>query len=88
MRHEKGMRQEIERPTTERYEIRVQGHLDRRWSSRLAGLRVTPLSDGETLLAGPVVDQAALQGILARIGDLGLTINLVRRVEPSDGSGA
>ncbi|MFN2227815.1 MAG: hypothetical protein ACK2UY_15955 [Anaerolineae bacterium] len=56
------------------YEIRVQGVLDESWSAWLGGLKVTPLDGGETLLAGPIRDQAALHGLLNKIRDLGLPL--------------
>ncbi len=75
------MSDETSRPDTQCYEIRISEHLDQRWSRCFEGMEVSHLPDGATMLAGRVVDQAELQGILARIGDLGLTILLVRRVE-------
>jgi hypothetical protein len=54
------------------YEIRVRGLLDSHWSAWFEGLTLTPLRNGETLIAGPIQDQAALHGILAKIRDLGL----------------
>jgi hypothetical protein len=62
------------------YEIRVWGKLDLRWSRRLADMQVLPQSDGETLIAGPVADQAALYGLLNRMRDLGLVLISVRRM--------
>ncbi len=56
------------------YEIRVKGVLDEAWSDWLGGLTVTPLSQGETLLSGPVRDQAALHGLLIKIRDMGLPL--------------
>ena len=56
------------------YRIRVRGHLDDRWSDWLGGLAVLRRDDGTTVLVGPVVDQAALHGVLARIRDLGLPL--------------
>lgn len=56
------------------YRIRVRGHLDDRWSDWLAGLGVQRHDDGTTDLTGPVADQAALHGVLARIRDLGLPL--------------
>ena len=56
----------------EYYEILVRGQLDHHWSAWFEGLAVTPLESGETLIAGPVQDQAALHGILAKIRDLDL----------------
>jgi hypothetical protein len=56
----------------EYYEILVRGQLDDHWSAWFEGLTVTPLESDETLIAGPVQDQAALHGILAKIRDLDL----------------
>ena len=64
------------------YEVRVQGHLDARWADWVEGLAFTHEGDGTTTIAGPLVDQAALHGLLARIRDLGLPIVSLRRVCP------
>ncbi len=65
------------------YEIRVKGHLDQRWSAWFDGLTVTHLEDGNTLLAGPVVDQAALHSLLSKLHSLNLTlISVARKEEP------
>jgi hypothetical protein len=56
------------------YEIKVKGQLDSSWSDWFDGLAVSPYEDGYTILSGPVPDQAALHGILARIRDLGLPL--------------
>ncbi|MCC7359089.1 MAG: hypothetical protein IT317_06415 [Anaerolineales bacterium] len=56
------------------YAIRVKGHLDQRWADWFDGLTFTYESDGTTLLAGPLADQAALHGVLNKIRDLGLPI--------------
>ncbi len=64
------------------YEIRIVGHLDSRWADRFEGLSFTHESDGTTILHGPVVDQAALHGLLRRVRDLGLPLVSVTRVEP------
>ena len=61
------------------YEIRVKGHLDEGRMRWLEGLEVTLDPNGETILRGPIMDQAALHDILNRIRDLGLTLLLVRR---------
>ena len=53
-------------------EIRVRGELDSRWSAWFEAMTVTPLGNGDTLIAGLIQDQAALHGILAKIRDLGL----------------
>lgn len=65
------------------YEIRIQGRLDSRWSTWLDGMDVTPEADGSTVLAGLVVDQSALHGLLARLRDIGLPLISVARVEPT-----
>ena len=64
------------------YEFRLKGHLDDRWSEWFGGLAVQRQEDGTTVLVGPVVDQAALHGVLNGIRDLGLTIISVQRVSP------
>ena len=56
------------------YEIRVEGQLDPCWSEWLDGMTITPLEDGNTLLSGPVADQAALHGLLNRICDMNLKL--------------
>jgi hypothetical protein len=69
---------------TEQYEIRVKGHLQHDWSDWFDGLEIETLANGETLLTGPLKDQAALHGVLVRIRDLGLPLVSVVRME-SDG---
>ena len=64
-----------------RYEIRVLGVLDSRWSAWFAGLDVASDAGGETTLTGPLPDQAALHGVLARVRDLGLPLIAVRRLD-------
>jgi hypothetical protein len=56
------------------YEIRVQGRLDPRWSSWFDGFTLTDADDGTTVITGPVVDQAALHGLLQSFRDLGLPL--------------
>jgi len=63
------------------YHIRVKGILDEKWSDWFDGFTITPQADDETLLVGPVPDQAALHGLLAKIRDLGLPLLSVKRVE-------
>ena len=64
------------------YEIRLKGHLDARWADQFAGLSFTHTSDGTTILAGPVVDQAALYGLLRQVRDLGLPLLSVILMDP------
>ena len=68
------------------YHITVQGHLDARWSAWFDGLTITKGANGEAVLAGPLVDQAALHGVLAKIRDLGLPLIAVQpvRVDQTD----
>ena len=65
------------------YEIRIKGHLDNRWADWFEGLTITREDNGETLLTGPVVDQAALHGVLRKVRDLGMPLLSVNRVRPS-----
>jgi hypothetical protein len=67
-----------------RYEIRLAGHLEARWSAWFDGLTITRDSDGTTLIHGLVADQAALHGLLQRTRDLGLPLISVNYVEPAD----
>jgi hypothetical protein len=64
-----------------RYEIRIGGRLAPRWATWFDGMTLTPACDGTTVLAGPVADQAALHGVLARIRDLGLPLIAVTRLD-------
>ena len=66
-----------------RYEIRLQGHLDARWAAWFDGLRLAHESDGTTVISGPVTDQAALHGLLKRVGDLGLPLISVTQIDPN-----
>ena len=66
----------------ERYEIHIKGHLSANWSDWFDGLTVTNLDQGESLITGPVPDQAALYGVLNRMYALNLTLLEVRRVAP------
>jgi hypothetical protein len=65
------------------YEIRVQGHLDQRWSEWFEGLAISYNDDNSTLLRGPLVDEAALHGVLIKIRDLAVPLLAVNRVEAS-----
>ena len=63
------------------YQIRISGHLGRQWTNWFEGLTITLEEDGDTLLTGPVIDQAALHGLLKKVRDLGmplLSVNSLR----------
>ncbi len=63
------------------YQIRIQGHLGRHWADRFEELSITLEEDGTTLLTGPVVDQAALHGILRKIRDMGILLLSVNSID-------
>jgi hypothetical protein len=65
------------------YTIRIKGLLDPHWEW-LEGLIVTHIDSGDTLLTGPIIDQAALHGLIARIRDLNLTLLSVNQIDPND----
>jgi hypothetical protein len=65
------------------YQIRIKGHLGRQWAYRFEELSITLEDDGTTLLTGPVVDQAALHGIMKTIRDLGITLLSVNSIDGS-----
>jgi hypothetical protein len=64
------------------YQIRLKGHLGREWVHWFSGMTITLEGSGDTLLTGPVADQAALHGLLKRVRDLGLPLVSVNPVEP------
>lgn len=64
------------------YQIRIEGHLGRQWTEWFEGLTITPEENGDTLVTGPVVDQAALYGLLRKVRDLGLPLLSVTRLQP------
>ena len=68
---------------TDRYEIRLEGRLDQRWSDWFEGFALTNESDGTTTLTGNVIDQAALHGLLRRVSDLGVTLLSVNTITSS-----
>jgi len=73
--------------STDFYEIRVKGHLGGRWSGWFDELEITNLENGEALLSGEIVDQAALHGVLAKVRDLGLPLVAVNSVGRAEGTG-
>lgn len=70
-----------------RYQIKVQGQLDGRWSDWFGGLTIAPQPNGETWLEGVIMDQPALHGMLKKLRDLGLPILLVEQLLPDEGNG-
>jgi len=63
------------------YEIRIKGHLDHQWTDWFGGLTITLEDNGDTLVTGPVVDQAALHGLLKKVRDLGMPLVSVIQVQ-------
>ena len=80
MSRPQGAAEPADRPV--HYEIRVRGVLDRNWSGWFDGLQVSSDAPGQTLIAGPVVEQAALHGLLAKVRDLGLPLLSVQLISP------
>lgn len=64
------------------YQIRVKSHLGSDWTDWFEGLTITLEENGDTLLTGPVIDQAALHGLLKKVRDLGMPLLSLNRVEP------
>ena len=64
------------------YEIRIKGQLDTRWTDWFEGMTITREGNGETLLTGPVTDQAALHGLLRKVRDLGMVLVAVNTAAP------
>jgi hypothetical protein len=69
------------------YQIRIKGHLGRQWTDWFGGLTITLEDNGDTLLTGPVVDQAALHGLLRQVRDLGMPLLSVNRLKPGSCEG-
>lgn len=65
------------------YQIKLEGHLGQQWASWFGNVTITLENNGETLLTGPMVDQAALHGLLKKVRDLGLPLVSVVRVKPA-----
>ena len=74
------MANELDRPMV--YQIRVKGHLGPRWTEWFGDMTITLEDNGDTLLSGPVVDQAALHGLLRKVRDLGMPLISVIRLQP------
>jgi hypothetical protein len=69
------------------YQIRLRGHLGSEWTGWFGGMTITLEDNGDTLLTGPVVDQAALHGLLKKVRDLGMPLVSVNPVEPGRSTG-
>ena len=76
----RAMANKLDRPMV--YQIRIKGHLGPQWSEWFGGLSITLEDNGDTLLTGPVVDQAALHGLLKKVRDLGMPLISAVRVNP------
>jgi len=63
------------------YQIKIKGLLDRQWTDWFGGMTVFPTEDGDTLLTGPVEDQAALHGLLKKVRDSGMSLVSVGPIE-------
>ena len=63
------------------HQIRIAGHLDNHWAEEFGGFTITRQQNGDTFLTGPVMDQAALFGILKKVRDLGMQLISIERVE-------
>ncbi len=70
------------------YQIRIKGHLDRGWTDWFGDVSITLQDNGETLLTCPVVDQAALHGLLRKVRDMGMPLLSVIRVKPGQADGS
>ncbi len=84
-----GLRPEHDSGETMIYQIRLRGHLGPQWTDWFEGFAISLEAEGDTLLTGPIVDQAALYGLLRKVRDLGIPLVSVNGVEPdqSDTSG-
>jgi hypothetical protein len=71
---------------TPQYEVRVKGHLGMRWAAWFDGLSLTPVDDGITVIHGPVVDQAALHGLLQKLRDIGIPLISLALLPPAEGA--
>jgi hypothetical protein len=64
------------------YVIRLRGHLSLHWKGSFGPMTITPEDNGDTILTGPIVDQAALHGVLTKVRDLGLPLLSLTRIDP------
>jgi hypothetical protein len=85
MTHTPGPGTEPDQPIV--YRIRIKGHLGPRWNDWFDYMTITPEPNGETILTGLIVDQAALHGVLTKIRDLGLPLLSVMEIESAQAGG-
>src|SRR5262249_25505437 len=69
------------------YQIRIKGHLGRQWTDWFGSIAIALEDNGDTLLTGPMVDQAALHGLLRKVRDLGMPLLAVNRIKPDKENG-
>jgi hypothetical protein len=79
-------RRAADHPPVPHYEIRVDGHLGSRWATWFDGMALTNEDGGTTVISGPVVDQAALHGVLQKLRDLGINLRSLTQLEPDTGT--
>jgi len=84
MSHERTQMTDPAQPAV--YQIRLQGHLSPHWADWFEGMDISLEDNGDTLLTGPVVDQAALHGLLRKVRDLGMPLLSVFHLEPEQGN--
>jgi hypothetical protein len=80
MRNKFNPKTDPSKPTV--YQIRIKGHLDSQWTEWFSGMTITLEDNGDTLLTGPVIDQAELHGLLKKVRDLGMPLVSVSPLEP------
>jgi hypothetical protein len=86
MSNERSLENHVSQPMV--YQIRIKGHLRPQWADWFDGLTITLEEDGDTLLTGQVIDQAALHGLLKKVWDLGRPLVSVNRIEPGQPAAA
>ncbi len=86
MSNKHNLKHDADRPPV--YQIRIKGHLGQQWTDWFVGLTITLEEDGDMLLTGPVIDQAALHGLLKKVRDLGMPLLSVILVQPDQGDAA